>query len=191
MALFALSVALWVLFSAFVAYKSHSDSREVINKLIYFFGIFLVTSLLHLVCVFPYPFRILDVFHKVMLYVPAVIFSYIALTTDTIVSGFYASEAFAGLVVKGPVYNLYNSYLFLLYILSVSLLSYRIQKFDGVHLRYAKYLLSGIVVGGLPAVIIDLILPMVAPRILPNYLWGNLFTSVWLGVTLYAVRRRA
>lgn len=191
MALLAFSLGMWVITSAFVAYKPDDNLFLILtSRLIFVFGSLLLTSLFHFTLIYPYPVRIFDQYHKILLYIPAVIFSLIAVTSNAIYQGAYASETVAGQVIPGPVYNHYNVYLLLLYVLSIVIMVRRLPTLSGDHQKITRLMITAVIIGGLPAVVIDLVMPLVVPNIVPNSLYGNLFTGVWLGATSYVVMRR-
>ncbi len=190
MALLALSIGMWVISSAFIAYKPQTDFLILFDRSIYVFGIVLITLLLHFALIFPYPLDVFDLYHRVLFYVPTIIFSVIALSTDTITVGISGSPTIAGETIAGPLLNHYNVYLLLLYVLSILIMVKRLSRLDGDHYRITRLMIIAVIIGGMPAVILDLVMPIVAPTVHPNFLYGNLFSSVWLGATSYVVMRR-
>jgi hypothetical protein len=64
----------------------------------------------------------------------------------------------------------------------------KIRRFDGVSRRNALIVLIGIVIGGIPIVIIDLILTTIG--VYPNPSIATALTAVWLGTTAYIVFKK-
>lgn len=190
MALLAFSVGMWVISSAFIAYKAPTESVFLVQRFVIVFGIFLLTLLLHFTIVFPYPLFVIDRYHRILLYTPTVLFSVIAVSTNTISRGIFGNPNIAGHLIGGPLFNHYNVYLLLLYILSLWIMIKRLPRLDGSHYKITKLMIVAVIMGGLPAVILDLAVPLVAPNVFPNFLYGNLFTAVWLGATSYVIMRK-
>jgi hypothetical protein len=189
MTLLAFSTGMWViltgLFSYGVIFISYTD---IATSFVYTFGVILVTALLHLVILFPHSIFNFDRLHAILLYVPAFIFSLASFTKA--ITKYNALSSIDGYVISypGPLHVIYNTYLFLLYTLTVLLLVNKIRRFDGVSRRNALIVLIGIVIGGIPIVIIDLILTTIG--VYPNPSIATALTAVWLGTTAYIVFKK-
>lgn len=190
MALLAFATGMWAVLSAATSYVGETTLTTLYMKLVFVFGIFLMTALLHLVLVFPLQLFRMDIFHVILLYIPAVIFSVISLTSKAIVEGFTGSSTISGIVIPGPIYNTYNIFLCLPYIASLVALHYRKKQLDGVIRNNISILFWSIIFGGVPAVAIDLVIPVLFPTLYLNTLWANLATVIWLGAITYVVRRK-
>lgn len=132
----------------------------------------------------------MDEVHVILLYIPVAIFSLISLTSTAIVDGFIGSPTVSGYIIPGPIYNVYNIYLFILYLTSLIILLHRVGQSDGIEKNKLTIVFWSILVGGLPAIVIDLIIPFFGSKLGPNALYANLATVVWLGATTYVVRRK-
>lgn len=188
MALLALSTGLWVIFSGLLAYST--EASLLINSFVYVFGIFLLTSLVHLSIVFPLPLVHLDRLHRTLMYLPATLFSIIALTTRTIELDYVASVTNVGSVVAGPLLPFYNVLLLCLYLLAVGLLIKQSKRNDAINGRNVFLVLLSVIIGGLPAVFIDLIWPIFFPNFVPNFLYGVLSSVIWFATTTYIVIKK-
>lgn len=92
----------------------------------------------------------------------------------------------AGYVVGGPLFWLYNVWLIILYILSIVLLLLKIPLFADFHKKNIIIFLSGLILGGIPAVFIDLVGPLINLQNV-NYLFGVISSVFWLGAVSYIV----
>lgn len=190
MALLAFATGMWVLLSAAIAYQPENAVKLFLNDLIYVCGGFVLTAFLHFSIIYPYPRFYFDNLHATLLYVPAVLFSAIALTTRTIVSQSIGGETIAGQVVGGPVFPIYNSYYAILFLSGLCILIRKIAATDGYVRRNLKLVVFAFALGGLPAVYLDLVAPFLnLPN--PNYLVANIATVVWLGTVTYIITRKA
>lgn len=192
MALLAFSTGMWVITSAIVSFADANQFVFFVLSLVYFFGVILMTALLHLALLFPYPLLRLDRLHAWLLYVPAIIFSFIAISTKTIVADYIVNVHISGNVVSGPLHALYNFYLLLLFILSLAIFLYRIRKTDGIHKRNLSIVFWSVLIGGSIPVWLDLIIPIVSHGLYDqsNYLIGNIATVIWLGATTYIITKK-
>lgn len=184
--LLALSTSIWVILSAYISYRETSILVVELLNVVLISGIFLVTSLLYFSVIYPYTFFTFDRLHKFLLYVPAIIFSIVILTTDTVVNNYLVDKYSVGEVVGGSVYPIYNIYLFILLLITLAILSFKIKRTHGFVKQNVKLILLSIVLSGLPAAIISLILPLFSPQLI-NPLLGNAITGIWLGITTYIV----
>lgn len=191
MALISLFTGAWVITSALSAYVNPTPFVIFILSLVYVFGIFLIVALLHLAIIFPYSLFHFDRVHKALLYVPAVIFSSIALFTKTIVTGIDISPETPGLVISGPLHDMYNYYILLYLIFTFSLLLYKAKHSDGTNRKMAFTVFVSIFLGGMFPIWFDILVPSFFPQFTRmNYLFGNIGTVLWLGVTTYVVRKK-
>lgn len=178
---------LWVLTSALVAYKPESAFTIFGGRLIYVFGIFLLTTLLHFAVLYPYKKFAFDWLHSILFYLPAVIFSSIALFTPAILEGVTLQYTPVGSTVIGSVYNIY---LLLLYIVCVCALIYKYSVSEGHYKKSIALITIAILLGGIPAVVIDLIAPIINHNVALNSLYANIFSVVWLGTIGYLVMKK-
>lgn len=189
MALLAFSTGMWVILSAIFAYRVTDQTSLIISQIIYVFGVLLVTSFIHLSLIYPFPLVRLDRYHGVLLYLPALIFSVISVTSKAIIQSTTGDTNVAGDIVGGPVYPMYNAYLSIVYLLGIIFLVLQRRRMDGFHRRNLGIVIWSFILGGLPAVYLDLLTPFFhLPN--PNYLVGNLASGIWLGATAYIVLRK-
>lgn len=189
MSFLALAAGTWVISSGLTAYRAPSFLVEVNIHVVYISGVFLVTALLHLAILFPYKIFSFDRLHTLLLYLPALLFSIIELVTKGIVQSFRVSPNDAGVVIPGSIFPLYNGYLSILFVLTLLLLVKKYNKTDGISRRLTLLVFWSILIGGLPAVLIDLVIPLFS-TIYINSLVGNIFTAVWIGITAYIIRSK-
>lgn len=189
MALLAFSVSSWVILSAIIAYLPNLKIGLHIDDFIYIAGVLLTTALLHFSLIYPFPLFRIDNVHRLLLYIPALLFSVISLSSRLLVSSYYASTTFVGNIVGGPLYPYYNWYLTVLYVLSLVILFYKQRRLDGFQQKNIRIMFFSILIAGFPAVYTDLLAPMLGWP-LPNFLLGVLSSVFWLGPTSYIVLKK-
>lgn len=190
MSLLTFSTGMWVITSALSSYSETSSTNDILVGFIFVFGVFVMTSLLHFTFLFPYRLLNIDKLHIFLLYTPAVLFSWIAIFTNTIVHSYTGAPTDVGVITGGPLYGLYNNFLLLLFLSSLSIMLFRMPRLDGIHKKNTKLLFWAILLGGIFPVVIDLILPTYFSNIQINSLVGNISTGIWLGATTYIVLKR-
>lgn len=190
MALLAFSTSIWVITSGLTSYVSQTPVTTFFMRVVFLSGVLLITALLHLTLIYPLQITRLDKIHGWLLYAPAILFSVISFTSNTIVSGFSGSATDSGRIIPGPLYNAYNIYVFGVYLLAVVILFIRRRRSDGIHRTNLSLIFWSVVIGGIPAVIIDLLIPVFSKGIYPNANYGAISTIVWLGATTYIVSRK-
>ncbi len=190
MALLSFSTGMWVVLGAVTSYVPYSTFGYYEMTLVYIFGALLLTALLHLSLIMPYPLFLFDKLHAFLIYFPLMFLSYALLFSRTIVQSFTGSSTWAGIVIGGPLYTMYNVYLFLLFVLAIGIITFRIQRLDGFQKQNMRIFVWSIVLGGLPAVILFLILPNFIPDLNVNGLLGVIPSAIWVGGTTYIVMRK-
>ncbi len=190
MALLAFSTGIWVVLSGVTSYVPYSRLGHYEIAIVYIFGALLLTALLHLTLIMPYPFFRFDKLHILLLYFPLTFLSYALLFSRTIVESFTGSPTWAGIIFGGPLFSMYNIYLFFLFVLSTGIIFYRLPKLDGVHKQNMKILVWSVILGGLPGIILLLILPTFLPELDINPLLGVIPSAIWVGGVAYIVTRR-
>lgn len=190
MSLLLASTGLWVVSSAFLSYKPQTPVTVFASGLVFVAAIFMLSTLVHLVSVFPYRTHQFDRLHVVLFYIPALIFSISSFVPNLMMRGLSGGPDTVGVIYPGPLYNIYNSYGLVLYLLVVIILFSRLKKLDGQHRQNTKLLLWAVFLGGFPGVILDLVLPLVAPTTQPNFLFGNLASVAWLGIITYIIQKK-
>lgn len=184
MSLLCASTGVWVLTSAFVAYRSSTPFVGFIENIVFFSGVMLLTTLVWLVFIYPYPNIRFDALHVTLLYVPVLLFTVILFSTKTILAGTIANSSNVGQTVPGPVYWIYNAYQLALYVVAIILLVAKSHRFSGYNKRNILVLLASVVLGGIPGVFLDLIAPFFNLYNV-NFLYGNLASVFWLGGVTY------
>lgn len=189
MVLLVMSVGLWVIFIAHVAYAPAGNVPPVTVDLTYFLGILMVTTLLLLSFLFPYPTIRLDWLHYTLLYTPVIIFSAFLFFGDSIVSGFISSPNQQGYWTEGSMFWIYGLYLIILFIFSLINLVRKYRRSDGIHRINLRLVIWSLLLGGSPAVWLYLISPLFTGK--ASYpLVGTSLTVFWLGITSYILVRK-
>lgn len=187
MALLAFATGVWVVMSGLTSYVPQTPITTIYMRFVFAAGVLLVTALLHLTLVYPFPIVRLDRLHAWLLYVPAIFISFVSFTSNAIVAGFTGSVTDSGRIIPGPLYNSYNVYVFLVFLAAIILLAYRWQKSDGMHRKNLQLLFWSIVIGGMPGVVIDLLIPVLSKGVYPNADYGAISTVLWVGATTYII----
>lgn len=186
----AMSTAFWVICSAFIGYRVDTPSALLLNRVVFVFGIFLISAFVHFASIFPYRLFNIDKLHIILFYIPAALFSLLSLTTTTAISSVYMTGPNdPGQIIGGPIYGWYNLYVAVLYVIGVIILFFQRKRADGAQKNNLSLLVTAFIIGGIPAVYLDLIIPFFQ-LINPNYLYGNIITAVWLGATTYIVLKK-
>lgn len=190
MSLFAFFLSAWVLLSVASAYQVISNWVIIDNKLIYVFGVLLLTSLLHLVFIFPYRVFYFDRLHIFLLYIPSLIFSSLSLFSDSIVRSVTGGPSIPGVVIGGSVHIFYNIYCLIIYFSVVAFLYFRVRNTGDPQKRILKLLFLGITIGGFPGILVDVIGPILGFNSW-NFLYGTILTGFWVGIVGWIVFRKA
>jgi len=191
MAFVSFFAGMWVISSALSAYNNPTTFVLIALSLVYVFGAFLNTSFLHLAIIFPYPNFHFDRLHKFLMYIPALIFSVIAVSTKTIVESFNITPATPGIVISGPLHDIYNYFILINFILILGLLLYKANRTDGVNRRLILIVFFSIFLGGIFPIWFDVLVPSFFPQFIQvNYLYGSIGTALWLGITTYIVSKK-
>lgn len=190
MALLAFTTSIWVILSAALAYRSNSDTAIILNRSIYFVAVFLLTSIVHLSLIYPNPVVRLDRLHKYLFYIPTVFLATVSLCTNAVVFSTRFVSGFPEQPVGGSIFPFYNIYLIILFALAMSIFFYQRNRADGQNKSNISIILASFLIGGLPAVYIDLVSNLVSQGSNFNYLIGNLSTVIWLGATTYILKKK-
>lgn len=191
MTLLSFSTGMWVILSAVTSYVPYSSLGHYEMALVYIFGALLLTTLLHLSLIMPFPLLRLDRLHIVLMYFPLAFLSYMLLFSETIVESFVGTPTWAGIVIGGPLFSMYNVYLLLLFILAASIILYRLRRLGGFQKKNMQIFFWSLLFGGLPAVVLYLVLPNFIPDLDINTLFGVIPSVIWVGGTGYIVTRKA
>ncbi len=189
MALLAFSTGVWVLTSAFTSYVSQTPLTTFFMRIVFVSGVILVTALLHLSLIYPFQIARLDRLHRWLLYAPTFQWVFIAFFTNAIVEGFTGSATDSGRIIPGLLYTFYNLYVFGLYLVALVMFFWRMRYTEGQHKQNLELIAWSVFIGGLPAVMIDLLIPVITKGVYPNANYGAISTITWLGVTTYIIRK--
>lgn len=188
MALLAFSTAAWAILNGLTSYVDPSATVTLFLKVLFVSGAVIVTSLVHLAILFPYKTFTFDKLHAVLLYFPAFILSLVAIFTSTIFSGYNVNSNIAGWPIPGPMFGVYQLVVSAFYFASVVLLFYKQRVVGGFQKNNARIFLLGVVLGGLPA--ISLNLWAVFYEISVNPLISVVFSVFWVGSTTYIILKK-
>lgn len=191
MSLVAFSASLWVITSAITSYVPDPAGVKQPVAFVYFFGAVLVTSLLHFVLVFPLPIQQINKLSVSLLYLPVVIFSYILFFTKYIVAGYESSNYWAGRVITGPLFGLFNIFFFVVFFSTLFVCFWRSFIAPGIQPRVQKSFFWSLVLGGVPAAILFFLVATTTPELQINTLVGVIPTGLWVATTAWiAIRNR-
>lgn len=183
-----LVTGLWVLTTTMAAYNA-SPWAFHLYQAAHIFGLLIVTILFHFALVFPTPKLRLDSLHLALLFIPTVILSLILIGSRVLLTSFTASATEAGVWYGGGMYWLYTTYLLVMYTVSIVFMMIRSRSLDGILRKNLRIVILSIVLGGFPAIVTDVIMPLFL-----NYgqyaLIGGFSSLAWLGITMYVVLRK-
>lgn len=185
----ALATSLWVLSIVSIAYAQPGIGWENQFKLAYVFGPLMSTVLLHFALVYPIPSIRLDRWHVVLLYVPWFIFAWITLASFSVVATFRSSATFSGEWTEGVLFPPYAVIIASSFVAAMTALLMKQRVLDGMQKKNLTIVILAVLVGGLPALLVDVVIPMFTGLAQYPYI-GTLSTGIWLGTMSYMVTRK-
>lgn len=188
MAAISAFVGFWVLSIATTVAVPEMFSKGLMIDATYLFGVLLTTSVLWLAIVFPYRSFTFDQIHSSLLFLPCVLFAYFLFVSDTIVQQ-YIPKGLSGVYIEGKLFPVFGLYLTVQYIAALLLMVDKLKRSDGIHRTMLRISLGSLLVGGSPAVLANLFIPVFSGEGTLPFV-GTLSTAVWFGATTYAVTRR-
>lgn len=188
MSLLALSTGMWAITSGLTSYTTPSQLVSLSLSFLFFFGALTVTALLHLVLIFPYKIRPIDLLHITLLYVPVGLFASMSFFTKTIVASYSVSTDIVGYVHPGPLFSLYEVYISLVFFAALYILYRKIASLDGLHKKNSRIFFWSVLIGGFPAIALNLLFAFFG--ILVNPLIPVVFSLFWVGGTSYIITRK-
>lgn len=189
LALLAFATSLWVLSIVSIAYAQSGIGWDNQFKLAYVFGPLVTTALLHFSLVFPFPNVRLDRWHIILLYVPWIILTWMTLASDAIVSSFRSSPIFSGEWTEGKLFIPYAFVLAVSYMVAVIVMINKHHTLDGVHKNNLRIVILAVLIGGIPGMLVDVIIPIFTGLAQFPYI-GTLSTGIWLGAMSYIVMKK-
>lgn len=159
-------------------------------RIVFASGVLLITALLHLALIYPNQLIRLDRFHGWLLYGPAIVFSLISFFSNSIVLGFTGSATDSGRILPGPLYPMYNLFIFAVFIIATVLFFRRGRASEGQHKKNLRLIAWSVLIGGMPAIFIDLLVPIFTVGVYPNANYSAISTICWLGVSTYIVMKK-
>ncbi|MFH1362485.1 MAG: ATP-binding protein [bacterium] len=156
------------------------------SKVFYVEGALIPGILLYFSTVFPTPGPILAKWQKVLIFIPSIIVSFIAMFTNYIIESFSLSSTGITAVI-GPFYPYFvgfNSIFMGLAFLNLFAKYFYVSAIDKARVRYV---LLGLSIVGFFALVFNLILPWLGNY---NLIWVGTYSSIFLaGSTAYAIVR--
>lgn len=188
MALLTLSTGIWAITNGLTSYVNYSRWVELNLVILFIAGLFIVSSLLHISIIFPHRVFTFDKLHAFLIYLPAIIFSIILSSTNTVVKSYAVATDNAGTVIPGPLFIFFQILVALLFLTSVGILCFKLRRQDGLNKQYTALFFIGIVLGGLPAIVLNLLFALFA--FYTNPLWAVIFSVFWIGFITYIVVKK-
>lgn len=181
------SVGLWKFVHNFFPYPQYAIS-EIIDRTAFFGPVVLVTALLGISILFPYPIKRITKRATIFFTSIVIIFGLIIMMTDILLK---PAEKTIGLRVVefASYYWVYASYFLLLWLASVVILVSKWLKSFG----YNKWLLSRFLIGIIGSGIIGVFTNLILPFFFDNDgLWwaGPSASLIWLAVTTHIIRKQ-
>lgn len=188
MALLFLSTGIWAITNGLTSYVDPSTWVDWNLKILFIVGITIVASLLHLTIIFPYRIFPFDKLHSFLIYAPVVFMSITLLTSNAIVGSYEVSRNEVGLVHPGPLFIFFQVTVSIYYIISVIILLIKHKRLDGLHKQNIRLFTTGVVLGGFPAIVLNLMYAFSGLYI--NPLWAVIFSISWVGFTAYIILKK-
>jgi hypothetical protein len=189
MAFLSFSTGMWVLATTVGVYHTPDTITLWSAPLTYVFGVIVVTGLVIFSLEFPASSFGLDARHITFLFIPVAIFTYLLLATPLIIADYQAGPNVQGVWIGGPLYNLYNIYLTVFYIAALVILASKFSKVDGINRANLGIVFWAFLLGGSPAVVNDLIVPLFVNHASTPFI-GTMSTIAWLGLTSYILVKK-
>lgn len=184
------ATGIWVLTSAMTSYIEYSTTGYYFIALAYLAGIVLMTEILELSFVFPFRVFHYDRLHRLLLFIPVLIFGSLSFFSHAIVESYTGSSDFSGAITGGSAFFAYNWYLVAVFCVAMAILLYKVTISSGFIKKLILLVIFSFLAGGLPSVFQYLILPNFNPNFVSNLLYGAIATVTWVGVTSYIVVRK-
>ncbi|MBI2984614.1 MAG: hypothetical protein HYY50_03245 [Candidatus Kerfeldbacteria bacterium] len=185
MAFLAFFIGAWVVLNALTSYREPSHLVDLLLPWVFIASFFLITALVHVVILFPFPTIRLDGFHRILLYLPAAMLSYSFFISDDFIQGYKLTPDTTGQIIPGDLYSLYIIFFTLALLTSVGLLIQKIRRSDGVHHRHLKKLLSAILIPGVPGLIFSVF--NFGFQVSYATLIAPVLSGVWLGLVTWII----
>ncbi len=188
MSIMVISTGLWVISNALTSYTNPSIFINVAVNSIFIFAIIFVLSLIYFSFIYPYPIFRFDKIHKLLFISIGIIYSCLAFFTKTIYSSYQITPNSPGILTPGPLFAFFQISIAFLFILAIILLIIRYNKIDGPHKQNLAILIASIVVGGVPAIILNLWATFFA--VITNPLLAVLPSGFLIGGTVLIISRK-
>ena len=187
MALLALVTAIWVIGNAIASYTNASLLVDYTLKILYCSGLLIVVVLVHLSLIYPFKIINIDRYHRILLYTPAVMISYLVFFSKAIIVGYEISPLIPGNVIPGPAFSLFNIVIALYFFAYIIITSIRISNLDGINRKNTILLLISVVVGGLFAIVGNILYSF--STIMFNPLVTVIPSIAWVAAIIYIVNK--
>lgn len=186
MALLAFSTGMWVLMNGLTSYTNSSIWIEYFLYALFVFGFGIVLLLVYLGLIYPYPIFALDRLHKILFVTIAAMYTYIAFFTKTIFTEYRIAPDNPGYLTPGPTFVFFQISITLCFFLAIYIFFYRLKRVDGPNKRNIKILLTTVLLGGVPAIALNMW--AVFFKIEANPLLAVIPSVCWVLGTLYIIR---
>lgn len=186
MALLAFSTGMWVILNGLTSYVIPNAFVTVALNLLFIFGFLIALFLVWFSVIYPHPLVRLDSLHKMLIGFVILSYSYIALFTNTIYISYDVGLENPGFVVPGPTFGYFNYSISFLFTIAIAVMLLRRKESVGLQKRNWTILLSTIVAGGLPAIVLNLWSVFYSIRV--NPLLAVIPSIFWVAGTIYIIR---
>jgi len=188
MALLASSTGIWVICNGLTAYTNPSTMVSFFVSLLYVAATIIVAGLFHFSIIFPYKIINFDRFHRYLIYLPVLIFSYIIFFTDEVVNNFSVAPDNPGYIQPGKLHALLIVVISIYFFSAITILYKKMLRADGNNKRNILLTISGVLLGGIPAIALNSW--AVIYNIQINPLIAVIFSVFWVGTTSYILIKR-
>lgn len=189
MALISFSLGMWLFLVAIIAYNNGNWVLYV-DRIVYAIGAILLTAVFHLTVVYPYKLFSFDRLHIVLLYIPAFLLAILSIFTPAIIKGVILGTAIdSEQDIGGVAHPLYNGILLTFFLLSIGFLFFRLSRTSVPQRNDVKLILTSLILGGAPSMYVDVVAPLFGFPVF-NYLYGSVFTGLWLGVVIWILFKK-
>lgn len=188
MALLAFTSGIWSVTNGLTAYVNPSAAVTLILNILYSAGVLTVAAIVHLSIVFPYKTFNLDRLHAWLLYIPALLLSYITFFSKTIVKSYSVAPDNPGFVQPGELHGFFILVVSVYFFSGIAILIKKIPRLDGMHRKNAILTLWGIIIGGFPAILLNAWFILFDTWV--NPLFAVVFSLSWVGTTSYIILKK-
>jgi len=184
------SISLWTLFSLLYLRTSAPEWMLFWRRLTPAAASFIAASFLYLSLIFPRRDKPLALIYKLVIFVPAICFSALALLTPLMVRGIIITDQavlFLGKPIFGPAYYLFALYFAFFFVAAMAHLVFKYRQLTGREKLQIFYVLFGTGLAGLIGMVFSLVLPIFG--LARFFTLGPAFTLIMIGFVTYAITK--